>query len=84
MFGRKKAPKQPIIVRVYEHRKAKEVAKLFERDALKMAAEGYEVLSVVGNDQKSAHLLLGGIGLLAPTVLTVTYRLRSVQPAATA
>lgn len=81
MFGRKKASKQPIVVRVYEHRKAKEVAKLFERDARKMAAEGYEVLSVVGNDQKSAHLLLGGVGLLAPTVLTVTYRFKESQAA---
>lgn len=83
MFGRKKEskPKQPIVVKVYEHRLATKVAQMFEQDALKMSAEGYEVLSVVGSDQKSAHLLLGGVGLLAPKVLTVTYRLKEPQAA---
>ncbi len=83
MFGRKKEPKpkQPIVVKVYEHRLAKKVAQMFEQDALRMAADGYEVLSVVGTDQKSGHLLLGGMNLLAPAVLTVTYRLKESQAA---
>ncbi|NJD28162.1 MAG: hypothetical protein FIA92_07675 [Chloroflexi bacterium] len=75
MFGKKK----PIVVKTYEHRKPKEAAKLFEKDAQKMAKDGYEVLSVVTNDQKhnASNVLLGGLGLLAPTILTVTYKLKN-------
>lgn len=66
---RKPKPKQPIVVRTYERTKD------YEKDANKMLAQGYRVAMVTTQQAKPATAWLGGVGLLAPTKLIVTYQL---------
>ena len=70
MFGRKKQL-EPIVVREYDS------VKKYEKDAREMLGKGYTVLNVATPGAKPATMLLGGIGLLAPQKLIVTYQLNS-------
>lgn len=69
MFGRKKEP-ETVVVRTYERTKD------YEKDARKMLSHGYQVINVATQQPKPASVLLGGIGMLAPTKLIVTYQLK--------
>lgn len=66
MFGRKR--EEPALI-VREYTKTKD----YEKDARAMLAKGYVVQNVATEQPKPASMLLGGIGMLAPTKLVVTY-----------
>lgn len=68
---------QLILVRVYEHRDAKQAARMFEIEANVLAQRAFVPVSQSWSSVKPATSLLGGIGLLAAQTLTVSYERRS-------
>lgn len=76
MFGRKR--EEPALI-VREYTKTKD----YEKDARAMLAKGYMVQNVATEQAKPASMLLGGIGMLAPTKLVVTYIRANLVPSGT-
>lgn len=72
---------KPVEVVVYKARTQEDAAKEFQKDAVKRAGRGYEVVSQSWADGRSGclrFLMLGGIGAMVikpEGTLTVTYRL---------
>jgi hypothetical protein len=76
--------KNPVIVRTYQKdgpRTEKKVREEFERDANKLAGQGYEVANTAAQGAAPASLLLGGLGLWKGGTLTVTYQLTPAERA---